>query len=114
METTLNAKVGDSYEIDLMARPIVDGFAVQRSLAGASLAVVVRYGPTADADLAPSPNLVADIGDADEGIVSLSMVKDHALKPGTYFYEVDAIYSATDRKTVLHGVLNVAPSLFGG
>ena len=107
----LQGQVGDSLAQKAVVYDVVDGVATLRDLSGVTLAAAVRYGPTSEADLAPAPNLVAAVTDAEHGTLELSLPVNHALDAGDFYYEIDQIKGA-NRTTLLSGPLAIKPSLF--
>ena len=84
-----------------------DGVARPRSLGGATLATRVRYGNSPDSDLAPD-NLRALVENAAQGLVLVSLRRDHLLPAATYWYEVD-LRQETLTKLLRVGVLRSRP-----
>ena len=84
------------------------GVAKPRPLGNATVETRLRFGDTAAADLAPVA-LQADIEDAVQGIVRLSLPADPHL-PGATTRSRPAC--AGDRETIGEGRMTVRPSLF--
>ena len=107
--TDLVGQVGDSLSVPSRVSDVEGGVARPRMLGGATLTARVRFGASPRSKVAPD-NLRAVVEDATNGIVRVTLPKDHLLPAATYHYEVD-LAQGTSNETIMAGRLTINPTL---